>query len=83
MENTERGGVSGNFSRVAPSGKVEYNTIQQSGKVEYNTIQQSGKVEYNTFFHHYQGSIDFNTVNIHRTVGMYFFVSTGDRYDIE
>ena len=29
----------------------------------------------NTFFHHYQGSIDFNTVNIHRTVGMYFFVS--------
>ena len=23
----------------------------------------------NPFFHHYQGSIDFNTVNIHRTVG--------------
>merc|ERR1711894_705458 len=31
----------------------------------------------------YQGSIDFNTVNIHRTVGMYFLVSTGNRGDIE
>ena len=38
---------------------------------------------YMTFFHHYQGSIDFNTVNIHRTVGMYFLVSTGNRGDIE
>ena len=37
----------------------------------------------NAFFHHYQGSIDFNTVNIHRTVGMYFLVSTGNRGDIE
>ena len=36
-----------------------------------------------TFFHHYQGSIDFNTVNIHRTIGMYFLVSTGNRGDIE
>ena len=35
------------------------------------------------FFHHYQGSIDFNTVNIYRTVGMYFLVSTGKRGDIE
>ena len=33
---------------------------------------------YQTFFHRYQGSIDFNTVNIHRTVGMYFLVSTGN-----
>ena len=39
--------------------------------------------EYEPFFHHYQGSIDFNTVNIHRTVGMYFLVSTGNRDDIE
>ena len=38
---------------------------------------------YKTFFHHYQGSIDFNTVNINRTVGMYFLVSTGNRGDIE
>ena len=38
---------------------------------------------YYTFFHHYQRSIDFNTVNIHRTVGMYFLVSTGNRGDIE
>ena len=38
---------------------------------------------YIAFFHHYQGSIDFNTVNIHRTVGMYFLVSTGNRGDIE
>ena len=35
------------------------------------------------FFHHYQGSIDFNTVNVNRTVGMYFLVSTGNRDDIE
>ena len=35
------------------------------------------------FFHHYQGSIDFNTVNIHRTVGMYFLISTGNSGDIE
>ena len=39
--------------------------------------------KYWPFFHHYQGSIDFNTVNIHRTVGMYFLVSTGNRGDIE
>ena len=38
---------------------------------------------YGAFFHHYQGSIDFNTVNIHRTVGMYFLVSTGNKGDIE
>ena len=38
---------------------------------------------YYSFFHHYQGSIDFNTVNIHRNVGMYFLVSTGNRGDIE
>ena len=43
-------------------------------------ISQNGHF---TFFHHYQGSIDFNTVNIHRTVGMYFLVSTGNRGDIE
>ena len=36
-----------------------------------------------SFFHHYQESIDFNTVNIHRNVGMYFFVSSGNRDDIE
>ena len=35
------------------------------------------------FFHHYQGSIDFSTANIHRTEGMYFLVSTGNRGDIE
>ena len=40
-------------------------------------------LDYITFFHHYQGSIDFNTVNIHRTVGMYFLVSTGSRGGIE
>jgi len=26
------------------------------------------------FLHHYQGSIDFNTVNIHRTVWVYFLI---------
>ena len=36
-----------------------------------------------SFFHHYQGSIDFNIVNIHCTVEMYFFVSTGNWDDIE
>ena len=40
-------------------------------------------IRYNTFFHHYQGSIDFNTVNIHHTAGMYFLVFTGNRDDIE
>ena len=40
-------------------------------------------LSYYPFFHHYQGSIDFNTVNIHRTVGMYFLISTGNRGDIE
>ena len=42
-----------------------------------------GSLQYKAFFHHYQGSIDFNTVNVHRTVGMYFLVSTGNRADIE
>ena len=45
--------------------------------------QSACKCKYKAFFHHYQGSIDFNTVNIHRTVGMYFLVSTGNRGDIE
>ena len=36
-----------------------------------------------SFFHHYQGSIDFNIVNIHPTAAMYLFVSTGNRNDIE
>ena len=35
------------------------------------------------FFHHYQGSIDFNIVNIHPTEEMYFFVPMGNRDDIE
>ena len=34
------------------------------------------------FSHHYQGSIDFNTVNIQRNIGMYFLVFTGNRVDI-
>ena len=33
--------------------------------------------------YHYQWSIDFNTVNTHRSVGVYFLVSTGNRDDIE
>ena len=28
------------------------------------------------------GSIEFNTVNIQRTIGMYFLVFTGNRVDI-
>ena len=46
-------------------------------------LQELARELYQSFFHHYQGSIDFNTVNIHRTVGMYFLVSTGNRGDIE
>ena len=46
-------------------------------------IYQACQLVSKAFFHHYQGSIDFNTVNIHRTAGMYFFVSTGNRGDIE
>ena len=46
-------------------------------------IERRRQGEYRAFFHHYQGNIDFNTVNIHRTVGMYFLVSTGNRGDIE
>ena len=37
----------------------------------------------NLFHSQYQGSIYSNTVNIHRTVGMYFLISTGNRGDIE
>ena len=40
-------------------------------------------MQYHTFSHYYQRSIDFNTVNIHSTEGMYFLVSTGNRGDIE
>ena len=35
-----------------------------------------------SFSHHYQGSIDFNTANIQRNIGMYFLVFTGNRVDI-
>ena len=41
------------------------------------------RIQYLTFFHHYQGSIDFNIVNIHPNEEMYFFVPTGNRDDIE
>ena len=37
---------------------------------------------YQPFFHHYQGSIDFNTVNIQPTAGMYFLIFTWNRDDI-
>ena len=43
---------------------------------------QTANIIYSTFSHHYQGSIDFNTVNIQRTKGMYFLVLTGNRADI-
>ena len=36
--------------------------------MQYNAMQ------YDAFSHHYQGSIDFNTVNIHRTVWVYFLI---------
>ena len=48
-----------------------------------NNAMQYDAVKYHAFFHHYQGSIDFNIVNIHPTVAMYFLVSTGCRGDIE
>ena len=35
--------------------------------------------EHLSFLHHYQGSIDFNTVNIHRTVWVYFLIFPGSR----
>ena len=38
--------------------------------------------EYCLFSHHYQGNLDFNTVNIHRTVGMYFLIFTSFRDDV-
>ena len=51
--------------------------------VDIPSKSQNADSCYASFFHHYQGSIDFNTVNIHHTVGMYFLVSTGNRGDIE
>ena len=36
-----------------------------------------------SFFHHFQGNIQFNTVNNHRTIRMYFLECTGNRDDIE
>ena len=35
-----------------------------------------------SFSHRYQGSIDFNIVNVQRNIGMYFLVFTGNRVDI-
>ena len=51
--------------------------------VNVEFLQHSYQVIYWPFFHHYQGSIDFNIVNIHPTAAMYLFVSTGNRNDIE
>ena len=72
--------------QVGREGKMgRYSQIGQIFKcrAQSHNIQVPGTVVCLTFFHHYQGSIDFNTVNIHRTVGMYFLVSTGNRGDIE
>ena len=49
----------------------------------YFPIHPSSRQCTDSFFHHYQGSIDFNIVNIHPTAAMYLFVSTGNRNDIE
>ena len=51
--------------------------------IEHEQEKNISKSKHCTFFHHYQGSIDFNIVNIHPTAAMYLFVSTGNRNDIE
>ena len=56
----------------------QYPNIFRSSKSIYEQIFENYKSESFAFCHHYQGSIDFNTVNIHLTVGMYFLVSTGN-----
>ena len=67
------------FSNIFPMLNVHRGDTDRQTQLE----SQGWKVQHLTFFHHYQGSIDFNTVNIHRTVGMYFLVSTANMGDIE
>ena len=70
------------------------NALAQKRKNKQTTTQRnnchltkrvhSSRRLYFTFSHHYQGSIDFNTVNIHRSIRMYFltFDFNGNRDDI-
>ena len=54
----------------------------ESGKHK-KSIQYHEMPANTVLYYHYQGNIDFNTVNIHCTVGMYFLLLTGNRDDIE
>jgi len=58
-------------------------TIHKPARLIIRMLFEFASDSDSSFFYHYQGSIDFNTVNIRRTVGMYFLVSTGNRGDIE
>ena len=60
--------------------RIRFDKVELLGTVVGAKVAAGG---YLTFFHHYQGSIDYNIVNIHPTEEMYFFVPRGDRDDIE
>ena len=51
--------------------------MMREWQIQWLNLQLLNKKQ--TFFHHYQGSIDFNTVNIHRTVWVYFLIFPGSR----
>ena len=53
-----------------------YNPIHPSSRQCTYTIHPSSRQCTYTFFHHWQGSIDFNTVNIQRTRCVYFLIFT-------
>ena len=75
---TTKGNLKGQ-EKILKVGRGEHNT-SRSRKF---AAKKSTLMEYQAFFHHYQGSIGFNIVNIHPNEEMYFFVPTGNRDDIE
>ena len=70
---------------TAGNSQVQQGTARYS-RVQSGSARQPGSPfssEYKAFSHHNQGSIDFNTFNIHHTVGKYFLIFTYNRDDIE
>ena len=48
--------------------------LQGNHRHEFSMLQHVTACCNASFLHHYQGSVDFNTVNIHRTVWVYFLI---------
>ena len=79
----EQRAINGSKVEQAWGKPIQYLTGLRSACQVPGVCWSTWRTKHLSFFHHYQGSIDFNIVNIHPTAEVYFFVPTGNRDDIE